>query len=95
MVKRYLYSLRADDFVTCGYLYELDLYTRTVRYAYYNNRGYISNFTHFRDYGEDTPYREMYDCNYVVCTSKQRLTKAQKHAQLDRYFSTRTSNENH
>ena len=95
MVKRYLYFLRADDRAGCGYLYELDLYTRTVRYAYYNNRGYMSNLIYLRQYGEDAPYREMYDFNYVVCTSKKRLTKAQKITQLDRYFSTRTLNENH
>lgn len=95
MVRRYLYSLRPDDRASCGYLYELDLHTRTVRYSYYNNRGYMSNLTHLRQYGEDTTYREMYDCNHVVCTSKQRLTKAQKHIQLDRHFSTRTLNENH
>lgn len=96
MVRRYLYFLKADGRTGCGYLYELDLHTRTVRYSYYNNnRGYISNFIHPRHYGEDTPYCEMYDSNYVVCTSKQRLTKTQKHIQLDRYFSTRTSNENH
>lgn len=96
MVKRYLYFLSADDCADYGYLYELDLHTRTVRYSYYNNnRGYMSNLIHLRHYGEDTPYREMYDSNYVVCTSKQRLTKAQKHIQLDRYFSTRISNENH
>lgn len=95
MVRRYLYFLKADDFVTCSYLYELDLHTRTVRYSYYNNRGYMSNLIHLRHYGEDTPYREMYNSNYVICTSKRQLTKAQKHIQLDRYFSTRTSNENH
>ena len=95
MVRRYLYSLRADDRAGRSYLYELDLYTRTVRYAYYNNRGYMSNLTHLRQYGEDTPYREMYDSNYVVCTSKRQLTKAQKIAQLDRHFSTRTLNEDH
>lgn len=95
MVKRYLYFLKADDRAGCGYLYELDLHTRTVRYSYYNNRGYMSNLIHLRQYGEDTPYREMYDCNYVVCTSKRQLTKAQKHIQLDRYFSTRISNENY
>lgn len=95
MVRRYLYFLKADDFVTCGYLYELDLYTRTVRYSYYNNRGYMSNLIYLRQYSEGTPYREMYDSNYVVCTSKRQLTKAQKHIQLNRYFSTRTSNENH
>ena len=95
MVRRYLYFLRADDRAGCGYLYELDLYTRTIRYAYYNNRDYMSNLIHLRQYGEGIPYREMYDYNYVVCTSKRQLTKAQKHIQLDRYFSTRTSNENH
>lgn len=95
MVRRYLYFLRADDRAGCGYLYELDLHTRTVRYAYYNSRGYMSNLIYLRQYGEDAPYREMYDCNNVVCTSKRQLTKAQKHIQLDRYFSTRTSNENH
>lgn len=95
MVKRYLYSLKADDRAGRGYLYELDLYTRTVRYSYYNNRSYMSNLIHLRQYGEAIPYREMYEFNYVVCTSKKRLTKAQKHIQLDRYFSTRTSNENH
>ena len=95
MVKRYLYSLKADDCADYGYLYELDLYTRTVRYAYYNNRGYISNLIHLRQYGEGIPYREMYDSNYVVCTSKRQLTKAQRISQLDRYFSTRTLNENH
>lgn len=95
MVRRYLYSLRADDRADCGYLYELDLHTRTVRYSYYNNRGYMSNLIHLRHYGEGTPYREMYDCNYVVCTSKRQLTKAQKHIQLDRHFSTRTLNEDH
>ena len=95
MVRRYLYFLKADDFVTCGYLYELDFYTRTVRYSYYNNRGYMSNLIHLRQYGEGILYREMYDFNYVVCTYKKRLTKAQKISQLDRYFSTRTLNENH
>lgn len=95
MVRRYLYFLGADDRADYGYLYELDLYTRTVRYAYYNNRGYMSNLVYPRQYGEDTPYREMYDSSYVVCTSKRQLTKAQKHVQLDRYFSIRTSNENH
>lgn len=95
MVKRYLYSLRADDYVDYGYLYELDLHTRTVRYSYYNNRGYMSNLTYLRQYVEDALYREMYDSNYVICTSKRQLTKAEKHAQLDRYFSTRTLNENH
>lgn len=95
MVRRYLYFLKADDRTGYGYLYELDLYTRTVHYSYYNNRGYMSNLIHLRQYGEDTPYREMYDCNYVVCTSKRQLTKAQKHIQLDRYFSTRISNENY
>ena len=95
MVRRYLYFLRADDRAGYGYLYELDLYTSTVRYAsYYNNRGYMSNLTYLRQYSEDVPYREMYDSNYVVCTSKRQLTKAQKHIQLNRYFSTRTSNEN-
>ena len=95
MVRRYLYFLRVDDYVDYGYLYELDLHTRTVRYSYYNNRGRMSNLIFLRQYGEDAPYREMYDSNYVVCTSKRQLTKAQKHSQLDRYFSTRTSNENH
>lgn len=95
MVKRYLYSLRADDCADYGYLYELYLHTRTVRYSYYNNRGYISNLIFLRRNGEEVPYREIYDCNHVVCTSKRQLTKAQKHSQLDRYFSTRTSNENH
>lgn len=95
MVKRYLYSLRADDCADYGHLYELDLHTRTIRYSYYNNRGYMSNLIYLRQYSEDTPYREMYDSNYVVCTSKQQLTKTQKHIQLDRHFSTRISNENY
>ena len=95
MVKRYLYFLKADNRAGCGYLYELDLYTRTVRYAYYNSRGYMSNLTYLRQYGEEVPYREIYDCNHVVCTSKRQLTKAQKHIQLDRHFSTRTLNEDH
>lgn len=95
MVRRYLYFFKADDSADCGYLYELDLHTRTVRYSYYNDRGYMSNLIHLRQYSEDTPYREMYCPNYVVCTSKQQLTKAQKHIQLDRHFSTRISNENH
>lgn len=95
MVRRYLYSLRADDRADCGYLYELDLHTRTVRYSYYNNRGYMSNLIYLRQCGEDAHYREMYDSNYVVCTSKRQLTKAQKHIQLNRHFSTRTLNEDH
>lgn len=95
MVRRYLYFLKADDFVTCGHLYELDLYTRTVSCSYYNNRGYMTNLTYLRQYGEGIPYREMYEFNYIVCTSKKRLTKAQRITQLDRHFSTRTLNENH
>ena len=95
MVRRYLYFLKVNDFVTYGYLYELDLYTRTVRYVYYNNRGYISNLRFLRQYGEDIPYNEIYHPNCIICTSKRQLTKTEKHAQLDRYFSTRTLNENH
>lgn len=94
MVKRYLYYLLADNRVDCSYLYELDLYTRTVRYTYYNNRGYMSNLKFLRQYGEDIPYNEIYHPNYIICTSKRQLTKPEKHAQLDRYFSTRTLNEN-